>query len=86
MIVDLYSWDVSSGDGMCAGPGGVSSDRSRALDALAEALRNEPPGAHGSMWMVHLRMGRHPEYTYDGLLATGLHDPRSGAVTVDDPT
>lgn len=86
MIVDLYSWDVRSGDEMRAGPGGVSSDRSRALQALAEALRAEPPGAHGSVWTVRLRLGRHPEYTYEGLLATGLHDPHSGTITIEDPT
>ncbi|NVI91842.1 hypothetical protein [Actinomadura sp. BRA 177] len=85
MTVDLYSWDVQSGE-THAGACGVSGDRGRALEALAEALRDEPPGARGSVWLVHLKLGRNPEYDYEGLLATGVHGPQTGAVTVDAPT
>ncbi|MFF4239240.1 hypothetical protein ACFYYL_25500 [Actinomadura geliboluensis] len=83
MTVDLYSWDVRSGDGTRAGPGGVSGDRARALEALVAALRAEPPGARGTLWAVRLGLRRNPEYDYAGLLATGVRDPDSGAVTVE---
>ncbi|TDC83863.1 hypothetical protein [Actinomadura sp. 7K507] len=83
--VGLYSWDVRSGDERRAGPGGISDDRRRALDALAGALRDEPPGAWGTVWSVHLKLGRRPEYDYGGLVALGSHDPQSGAVTVEGP-
>ncbi len=64
VTVDLYSWDVQSGE-THAGACGVSGDRGRALEALAEALRDEPPGARGSVWLVHLKLGRNPEYDYE---------------------
>ena len=83
MTVDLYSWDVRRGDDLRAGPCGVSGDRSRALGDLTEALRSEPLGARGSVWLVRLRLGSRPEYDYEILLATGFHGPRSGAVTVE---
>lgn len=85
MTIDLYSWQVRSGDGQRAGPGGISGEQTRALEALAEALADEPPGARGSVWAVHLRQGRRPDYDYAGLVATGFHDPQSGAVTVEGP-
>jgi hypothetical protein len=74
------------GDETCAGPCGVSGDRVRALEALAEALRDEPPGARGSVWLVRLGLGRNPEFDYERPLATGVHGPRSGAVTVECTT
>jgi hypothetical protein len=85
VTADLYSWDVRSDDRHRAGPGGISGDRGSALEALAEALRDEPPGARGVVWSVHLRLGRPPGYDYDGLLALGFHDPHSGAVTIESP-
>lgn len=81
----LYSWDVRCRDGRRAGPGGVSSDRERAVRALSEAVLDERPGAWGEVWAVHLRLGRHPEYDYEGLVAMAFHDRRSGEVTVERP-
>ncbi|MFI0369918.1 hypothetical protein ACH35V_18760 [Actinomadura sp. 1N219] len=80
---DLYSWDVQCRDARRAGPGGVSADRQRAVDALAEALSGERTGASGVVWAVRLNLGRDPGYFYDGLIANGFRDPRSGAVTVE---
>ncbi|TDD39955.1 hypothetical protein E1287_01900 [Actinomadura sp. KC06] len=80
---DLYSWDVRCRDARRAGPGGISADRQRAVDALTEALSGERTGASGAVWAVRLKPGRHPEYFYDGLIANGVRDPRSGAVTVE---
>ncbi|TMQ94768.1 hypothetical protein ETD83_23455 [Actinomadura soli] len=80
---DLYSWDVRCQDARRAGPGGISTDRQRAVDALAEALSSERKGASGAVWAVRVKLGRHPEYFYDGLVANGYYDPRSGAVTVE---
>ncbi|MFI0481428.1 hypothetical protein [Actinomadura sp. 9N215] len=80
---DLYSWDVRCRDARRAGPGGISADRQRAVEALTDALSGEPTGASGVVWVVRLKQGRHPEYFYDGLIAKGSYDPRSGAITVD---
>ncbi|TYB48041.1 hypothetical protein [Actinomadura chibensis] len=82
---NLYSWDVRCHDARRAGPGGISADRRRAVAALAEALSAERGGASGAVWAVRLKLGRHPEYSYDGLIAKGFWDPASGAVTVEAP-
>lgn len=79
----LYSWEVRRPGSRRAGPGGVTADRQRALEDLTEALTGEQPGAWGAVWSVRLSGGRAVEYDYTGLIAQGLHDPHSGAITVE---
>ncbi|WP_173094542.1 hypothetical protein [Actinomadura verrucosospora] len=85
MTGELYDWNVHSRDGRRAGPGGVSSDRRQAIADLTDALGEAQPGSWGVVWSVRLDLTRTFEYHCDGLVAVGLCDQRSGAVTVDGP-
>jgi hypothetical protein len=83
MSEGLCSWDVRRADGR-AGSGGISTDRERAMEALVEAVMGEEPGGWGTVWAVRLKAGGRSEYSYEALVAKVLHDPRSGAVTVEE--
>ena len=80
---DLYSWDVRCGDALRAGPGGISTDRDRAVEALTDALSAEGTDASGAVWVVRLSAGPGTGYAYDGLVAKGTFEARSGTVTID---
>lgn len=79
--VELYAWDVWSGDG---GRGGVTDDRVKAIRDVHNALREAEGGTRGVVRRVGLSPVGFAKYVELGHVGEAWRDGTTGAVTWRD--
>ena len=84
----LHTWAIVTRDAQdktVQNPTGVCGDAERAVQRVAEALREAAPGALGLVYTIPLNVHVNFEHLPGKLIRTGTLDPESGELHWDPP-